>query len=123
MINGLFWLLGCQVLGELGVRVLHLSVPGPVLGMAILFLLLSWRRPPESASVLRAGDGLIRHLQLLFIPAGVGVVTMSRQIGHGAVPLLAGLLISWVAGLIVVGWLATWMLRLTGRGPRWRVTR
>lgn len=113
MINGLFWLLGCQVLGEVGVRALHLSIPGPVLGMAILFVLLSWRRPPESAAVFGASDGLIRHLQLLFIPAGVGVVTMFGQIGHAPLPLLGGLLISWVAGLVAVGWLVTWALRLT----------
>lgn len=115
MINGLFWLLGCQVLGEIGVRLLHLSIPGPVLGMAILFVLLSWRRPPASATVLRASDGLIKHLQLLFIPAGVGVVTMFGQIGHAPLPLLGGLLVSWIAGLVVVGWLVTWMLRRTDR--------
>ena len=115
MINGLFWLLGCQVLGEIGVRVLHLSIPGPVLGMAILFTLLTWRRPPASASVLRASDGLIKHLQLLFIPAGVGIVTMFHEIGHAPLPLIGGLLVSWIAGLLVVGWLVTWLLR---RGER-----
>lgn len=110
MINGLFWLLGCQVLGEVGVRALHLSIPGPVLGMAILFGLLTWRRPAEESSVFRAADGLIRHLQLLFIPAGVGVITMLREIGRAPVPLVGGLLISWIAGLLVVGLLVTWLL-------------
>lgn len=110
MINGLFWLLGCQVLGEVGVRVLHLSIPGPVLGMAILFVLLTWRRPTPGSSVFRAADGLIRHLQLLFIPAGVGVITMLREIAHAPIPLLGGLLISWVAGLLVVGLLVTRLL-------------
>jgi holin-like protein len=118
VINGLFWLLGCQVLGEIGVRVLHLSIPGPVLGMAVLFVVLSWRRPPASSSVFRAGDGLIKHLQLLFIPAGVGVITMFHQIGHAPLPLLGGLLVSWVAGLVVVGWLVTWVLRMSDRSSR-----
>lgn len=112
MINGLFWLLGCQVVGEVGVRILHLSVPGPVLGMVILFVLLWWRKPAETSPIFRASDGLLRHLQLLFIPAGVGVITLLSQIADAPLPLIGGLLISWVVGLVAVGWIVTLLLRV-----------
>ena len=107
MINGLLGLLTCQLIGEVGVRLLHLSVPGPVLGMLVLFLWLTVRRPAANTGLIRASDGLLRHLQLLFIPAGVGVITMFGEIGHSPIPLIAGLVVSWLAGLVVVGWIAT----------------
>ena len=107
MINGLLGLLTCQLLGEVGVRLLHLPIPGPVLGMLVLFGYLSLRRPSAGSGVVRASDGLLKHLQLLFIPAGVGVITMFGEIGHAPLPLLAGLVVSWLAGLVVVGWIVT----------------
>jgi len=115
MLNGLLVLLGCQVLGELGVRTLHLPIPGPVLGMVLLFGYLSWRKPPMSAGVFKASDALLKHLQLLFIPAGVGIITLFGAIGHAPVPLIGGMVLSWALGLITVGWIATLLL---GRDKR-----
>lgn len=69
----MMWLLGCQLVGEVIARGLDLPVPGPVVGMVVLFVVLQVRRPPATANVFRTSDALLRHLQLLFIPAGVGV--------------------------------------------------
>lgn len=102
MINGLLWLLVCQLVGEVVVRTLDLQVPGPVVGMALLFVLLQWRKPPEDAPTIRAADALLRHLQLLFVPAGVGVVTYLTLLRDDALPIAAGLLVSWLAGLVTV---------------------
>lgn len=111
MINGLLWLLGCQLVGELVGRSLDLPVPGPVLGMVLLFGLLQWRRPPEAANVLRTSEALLRHLQLLFVPAGVGVVTYLAVLRDDAWPITGALLVSFVAGLAVVGGVASLMTR------------
>ncbi|RJS46173.1 CidA/LrgA family protein [Nocardioides cavernaquae] len=110
MINGLLWLLLCQLVGEVVVRTTGLPLPGPVLGMVILFALLQLRRPPREANVFRTSDALLKHLQLLFIPAGVGVITLLGVIGDHPLPLVGALLISWVAGLVTVGWLVTLLL-------------
>jgi holin-like protein len=115
LINGLLGLLTCQLIGEVGVRLLHLPIPGPVLGMLVLFGYLTWRRPGAGAGIVRASDGLLKHLQLLFIPAGVGVITMFGEIGHAPLPLLAGLVVSWVAGLATVGWIASALIPSEGR--------
>ncbi|WP_307816515.1 CidA/LrgA family protein [Nocardioides limicola] len=112
LISGLTWLLVCQLAGELVVRLLGLPVPGAVLGMVILLALLCWRRPPETASVLRAADALLRHLQLFFVPAGVGLITFLALLREEAVPLLVATLVSWFVALALVGGLVT----LLGRG-------
>lgn len=103
MILGLLALLGCQLVGEVLVRLLDLPVPGPVIGMVVLLVLLAWRRPAPEAPVLRAADGLLAHLQLLFIPAGVGVVAYLAVLRQDAVPIVVAMLGSWLAGLVVVG--------------------
>jgi holin-like protein len=114
VLNGVLVLLGCQVLGEVGVRTLHLPIPGPVLGMVLLFIWLTVRRPSATAGVFKASDALLKHLQLLFIPAGVGVITLFGEIGHAPLPLIGGLLVSWVVGLVAVGWIAGALLRRGG---------
>lgn len=113
MINGLLWLLAFQLVGEVLVRALGIDVPGPVAGMVLLFLVLQVRRPPARANLFRAADALLKHLQLLFIPAGMGVITVLGTVAEQPLPLVGAMLVSWAAGLLVVGWLATLLL---GRG-------
>lgn len=111
MVNGLMWLLAFQMVGELISRGLDLPVPGPVIGMLLLFLVLLWRRPPESAGVLRVSEAMLRHLQLLFVPAAVGVVTYLTVLREHALPIAGGLVLSWLAGLITVAGLVTLLTR------------
>lgn len=104
MINGLTWLLVCQLAGEVLVRLVGAPVPGPVAGMLVLFLLLRVRRSPDDATVVRAADGVLRHLQLLFVPAGVGVVVYLGTIRQEALPITVALVGAWLVGLSVVAW-------------------
>lgn len=104
MITGLTWLLGCQLLGEVFVRLTDAPVPGPVVGMVILFVLLQVRRSGDDATVVRAAHGLLRHLQLLFVPAGVGVVVYLTRIREDALAITVALGVAWLLGVAVVGW-------------------
>ncbi len=119
MITGLTWLLGCQLVGEVLVRLTGAPVPGPVVGMLILFLLLEVRRhrghDTTRATVVRAGDGLLRHLQLFFVPAGVGVVAYASTLREDALPIAVALVGSWLLGLAVVGWTAQLLAPRTTR--------
>ncbi len=117
MIAGLTWLLAFQVAGEVVVRLLDVPVPGAVVGMLLLFAFLRLRRYGDDGSIVRAGTTLIRHLQLLFVPAGVGVVAYLSVVGRDVVPVVVALLGSWLVGLAVVAWTAVLLERFLGR-PR-----
>lgn len=117
MIAGLTWLVAFQVLGEVVVRVLDVTVPGPVAGMLLLFAFLRLRRYGDDGSIVRAGTALLRHLQLFFVPAGVGIVVYLTVLRDDALPIAAAVLGSWLLGLVVVGWTAVGLERLLGK-PR-----
>ena len=116
MIRGLLVLLTCQLAGGALVALLDLPVPGPVVGMVLLLGLLHRWRPGPEAGVVRVADGLLRHLQLLFVPAGAGVFSYLTLIGTSAVPLVVGLVVSWAAALLSAAGVAVLLLRLRRRG-------
>jgi putative effector of murein hydrolase LrgA (UPF0299 family) len=92
MIASLSLILLCQLAGEVIVRGLGLPMPGPVLGLMFLLLLLLARDrlkilargPLAAGGVENASRGLLAHLSLLFVPAGVGVVQkLDLVVAHG----------------------------------------
>lgn len=115
MLRGLAWLLAFQLVGEVLVRLVHLKVPGSVIGLLLLFAVLQWRRLDAQAPVVRAADVLLRHMQLLFVPAGVGIVAYVSVLRADALPVALGLLGSWALGLVAVGWSATVLGRRSAR--------
>lgn len=117
MIAGLTWLVAFQLLGEFIARAADLPVPGSVVGMLAMFCFLRLRRYDDEGSIVRAGTALLRHLQLFFVPAGVGVLLYLGLIGREALPIGVALLGSWFLGLAAVGWTAVALERLLGR-PR-----
>jgi holin-like protein len=90
MLIGLCVLFVFQLLGELLVRGLGLPFPGPVMGMALLFVALVVRgRTPES--VRTAGNGLLQHFMLLLVPATAAITLhLSRVRDEWVAILLAG---------------------------------
>jgi holin-like protein len=102
-LTGVTWLLVFQCAGEGAARLFGLPVPGPVVGMLMLFTALRFReRIPESLSV--AADGLARHLSLLFVPAGVGVMLHFARLAEDWVPIAAALLVSTILTLVAAAW-------------------
>jgi holin-like protein len=98
LLAGFTWLLLFQCAGEALVRLAGWPVPGPVAGMALLFAALLVRRSvPEPLSV--AADGLARHLSLLFVPAGVGVMMHFGRLAGEWLPIALALLVSTVAAI------------------------
>lgn len=100
MLNYLTLIFCCQLAGESAARALALPVPGPVVGMVLLFIFLALRgHIPTDLS--RVGDGLLHHLSLLFVPAGVGVMLHFRLIGDDWLPIALALIVSTVVTIIV----------------------
>ncbi len=115
MLKHLTFILVCQLAGELLAKALHLSVPGPVIGMALLFAFLLWRGGiPEELAV--AADGLLRHLSLLFVPAGVGVMLHFRLIGDDWLAVGAALVVSTVLTIAVTALMMDWLGRRAATG-------
>lgn len=115
MIRGVTGLIAFQIVGEFVVRLFDLPVPGPVLGMLLLFIWLRLRRVGDQAALVRAGTALLEHLQLFFVPAGVAIVVYLSTLGEDALPITVSVLASWAIGLVVIGWTAVGLERLTGR--------
>ena len=113
MVNGVMWLLLCQLAGEVLVRSTGLPVPGPVFGMVILLAGLMVRgKVPDSLRM--TGEGLLRYLTLLFVPAGVGLMVHFRLIGQDLWPILVTLVFSTAVTLGVTAWLLDRMNRRRG---------
>lgn len=94
MINGLLQLLLGQLIGEFTARALNVAVPGPVIGMVVLLVVLRIRRTTAEAGIVRTSDGLLRQLQLLFIPVGAGVVTYLPVLTQAWLPILGALVVA-----------------------------
>jgi len=104
MLNAITVLISAQLLGELLKNLLHLTLPGPVIGMFILaaVLLLRRRAPAGQDSALTdVSETLIGNMGLLFVPAGVGIVTESDVLREYWLPIVISLFGSTLLGLLV----------------------
>ena len=107
-------LLVCQLLGEVMARLLLLPLPGPVIGMVILFIGLAvYGRVPDDLSVI--AGGLLQNLSLLFVPAGVGVMLYARLMAENWLPLSVAVVASALITIVVTGLVMNWTVRLTQR--------
>ncbi|SHK25580.1 holin-like protein [Marinobacter antarcticus] len=98
-LNGITLLLVYQLAGEIIVRLLGVPIPGPVLGMVMLFVTMMVRgRAPES--VEQASTALLSHLSLLFVPAGVGMMAHFGRIAEEWLPITLALLLSTVITMV-----------------------
>ncbi|MFN3656013.1 MAG: CidA/LrgA family protein [Pseudolabrys sp.] len=100
MLAALATLLLCQLAGEAIVKAAALPVPGPVVGMVLLFALMLLRAPlPKETG--DTADGLLKHLSLLFVPAGVGVVQNIALLGDTGLRLVAVVVLGTIVTLVV----------------------
>lgn len=85
-------------------------IPGGVLGLLLFYaamltgvIRLRW--------VDRAANLLLRHMVLLFVPLTVGLMDLGGVLSRQAMPIVASLVVSFVAVLLTTGLLARWLLR------------
>lgn len=116
MIGAITLLLVFQLAGEVISRSLGLPIPGPVIGMALLFLGLAMRGGP-STNLRNTAQGLLQHLSLLFVPAGTGVMLHFQRMSDEWLPLLASLLVSTAVTIGVTAVVLRALIRRT-RTPK-----
>jgi holin-like protein len=119
VIGALCLLLGCELAGEALRYAARLPVPGPVMGMLLLavILIISRRRPSDAIgecdpppALDRVSEFLISNMGVLFVPAGVGVITQASVLRAEWLPILVGVLGSTLVGLVVTALVMNWML-------------
>lgn len=118
-------LIGAQLLGEIARRLLHLPLPGPVIGMFLLAVVLvtcagRWVAPRagEAAPLTRVANALITNMGLLFVPAGVGIIAEAGVLKQDWLPIVTALLVSTLLGLAVTGLVMHHLSRLGERQQR-----
>lgn len=101
---GLGVLLAFFFAGEAVASLGRLPLPGSVVGMLLLAgaLRLGW---VPMALVRPAAELLLRHMALLFVPPGVGLVLYLDLIRREWLPIVAAGALGTVAVLLTVGWL------------------
>ena len=98
MIRGLTLLLIFQSLGEVLTRTIDGVIPGPVIGMMLLFAFLVWRKH-IAPSIAIAADSLLAHLAIFFIPAAVGVMLYVGALAEAGAAWLLAIFVSTVGAI------------------------
>ena len=116
MLQALATLLVFQTVGEVLSYALALPIPGPVLGMALLlgFLLVNGR---AVESMRPTCVELLKHLSLLFVPAGVGVMLHVTRLANEWLPIVVALLASTALAIVVTALVMEWTSRWLAREP------
>lgn len=113
---GLVVLLLAQMVGLALSALLGLPVPGVVIGI-VLLVVLGLLRPTRA--VLRvaepAATPLLAHLQLLFVPPGVGILLELDSLAQNALPIALAVGGSFVVTLLVAGTMLQALLRRQDR--------
>jgi holin-like protein len=101
MLQNVTLLLVFQLLGEAARHVSGVPISGPVIGMALLFVWLVVRG--GSAGLQETSHALLRHLSLLFVPAGAGVIAYLHLFQDSWLPIAATLIGATAATIAVTG--------------------
>jgi putative effector of murein hydrolase LrgA (UPF0299 family) len=117
MILNITIILAAQLAGEVLARALSLPVPGPVIGMALLLAAFLARRGLADR-VLPTAQGILGHLSLLFVPAGVGVISHAEALGRSGPALLLALVASTVLALAAGALTFASLAHLTGTAEK-----
>jgi holin-like protein len=105
VLSGILILLGFQLVGEILYRLGWLPLPGPVIGMVLLMVLLWWKPRALSKPLDATARHLLDWLGLLFVPAGVGVISNLDVLRSQWVPILVGLVGSTLVSLVATAYL------------------
>lgn len=113
MIFNITAILAFQLAGEVIARAFGLPVPGPVIGLGLLLAAFVAIRP-LAERVVPTAQNILTHLSLLFVPAGVGVISHVEVLGQDGLALFAALFLSTVLALAAGVLTFVGLARLTG---------
>jgi len=106
MLKGFTLILVFQLTGEVLVRLFNLPIPGPVIGLLLLWLSLvkGWVALTALEEITNL---LLDNLVLLFVPIVVGAMVYADVLIEYWLTLSLGIILSTLAGMLVTGMIAT----------------
>lgn len=108
MIDTFATLLVFQTIGEGLAYAFSLPIPGPVIGMVLLFLYLLLKQG-VAKKLAPVSLELLKHLSLLFIPAGVGIMVHAQRVAAEWIPIAAALIASTIVSIAVTASVVRWL--------------
>lgn len=107
-----FGILICyQLIGEGIVFLLHLPIPGAVIGLLLLFITLLWKKEQLLTHIQKVANGLLSHLLILFVPSTVGIMVYFHYIAQQWLPILAAVIIGALITIVVTGFTLQFFIR------------
>jgi holin-like protein len=92
-------------------------VPGPVIGLLLLFAYLLIR-PSAVDSIEPTALELLRHLSLLFVPAGVGIMVAVDKVRGEGLAIVVALVVSTTLAIAVTALVTRALMRRQARRAR-----
>ncbi|RZM73227.1 CidA/LrgA family protein [Pseudoalteromonas rubra] len=99
-------LIGCLWAARLATAAFALSLPAPLLGLVLLFVLLQ-AGTIKSEYLLPSCAPVLKYMAVFFIPAGVGLISYLDILGQSAWLLVSVLILVPALGLFLTGKLAS----------------
>ncbi|MGM3386390.1 CidA/LrgA family protein [Stutzerimonas stutzeri] len=110
LLRGLTWLVLFQLLGTALNVLLLPMLPGPIIGLVLLFVTLLMRGEAGESLPL-AASSLLRYLPLLLVPPAVGVMAYTEAILDDFWAIIGVLVVSLVVSLVFTGVLMQALIR------------
>ena len=114
LLRGLSWLLVFQLAGTALYVLFFPVVPGPIIGLVLLFGYLVLRGR-VSEPVNEAATSLLRYLPLLLVPPAVGVIVHINDIKADLWAIVGALVVSFLISVVFIGWLMQMLINRQAR--------
>lgn len=114
LLRGLTLLILFQLAGTALSRLLVPALPGPILGMLLLFAFLA-ARGQVGEPLQQAASALLRYLPLLLVPPAVGVMAYTADIARQFWAVIGALTLSLALSLAFTAWLMQALIRRQAR--------
>ncbi|MEE1304236.1 MAG: CidA/LrgA family protein [Agathobacter sp.] len=113
-INQFLIILLISFLGEILKCLLPLPIPASIYGMIILFLGLM-TKVIKLESVKETGKFLIEIMPIMFIPAGVGLMTTRGALQPILLPVSIITAVTIITVMVATGWVSQIIIRKSGK--------
>jgi len=112
LLIGLAILLSFQFVGQTITDKFALTLPGPVIGMLLLFVALTlFKRTPKALSDTSAA--LIKHLSLFFLPAATGIFFLGPTINRELPAIMVILVVSTLTAMVITALVMNRLIKKT----------